>query len=603
MTENKGKLVQRSEIVEEFKWQTEDLYTDLNAWEKDFQKVKGMISEIEKFKGHLGDSAEKMLECFQDQDEVSQISSLLYSYASRKKDQDTRVAENQSLYNRSISLLTELSSATAFVTPEILAIPEEQLKEFLATNEKIALYTHYLDNITRVSDHILTADQERIMAMTGEISAGPEQIFQMIDDADMKYPTVIDEEGNEVELTKGRYMKFMLSKDRRLRKDTFEAFYSSYINQKNTLSTTLAQNIKVDMFGAKVRKFDSTLEAALSSDNIPVSVYDNLIKAVSDNLGPMHKYVKLRKKLLGVDELHMYDIYLSVIKDVDIEIPYEEAKETIIKSLAPLGSEYQDLLKKGFDSRWIDVYENQGKTSGAYSAGVFGVHPFVLMNYNNTIDSMFTLAHEMGHALHSYLSDRTQPYVYHSYPIFLAEVASTLNEALLTEHLLKTTTDKGIKMSILNNYLEQFRGTVYRQTMFAEFEKLIHAKAESGEVLTHELLNKIYRDLNVKYYGPDMIVDSEIDYEWARIPHFYYSFYVYKYATGFSAAASLADQILEEGQPALKRYLDFLSAGNSDYPIQTLKKAGVDMENPEPIAQALKIFKERVEELERLTAE
>lgn len=603
MSENTVKLIQRSDIEEQYKWKTEDIYPSLEAWEKDFKKVRELSQQFDKFVGHLGDSADTMLKCFQLREEITTIAGRLMHYATRKKDEDTRIAENQSLFNRSLSLMNDARSAMSFVVPEILSISDEKLNSFLETNYELALYRHHIEDITRVRSHILSAELEKVVAMAEEMSSGPGQIFEMIDDADIKYPVIKDEEGNDVELTKGRYFRFMQGKDRRVREDAFKAFYKPYEGLKNTIATTLAYNIKGEMFNAKVRNYNTTREAALDPDNIPVSVYDNLIKAVSDNLDPMYKYVKLRKKLLGIDELHMYDIYVSIIKEAEWEIPYEEAKETIITAMAPLGKDYQALLRRGLESRWVDVYENEGKASGAYSSGLFGVHPFVLMNYNNTLDSMFTLAHEMGHALHSYLSNEYQPYIYHRYKIFLAEVASTLNEALLMDYLLKHTEDKARKLVVLNHFLEQYRGTVYRQTMFAEFEKLIHEKAENGEVLTHENLCGTYYELNKKYYGPDMVLDPQIAMEWARIPHFYMNFYVYKYATGFSAATSLAQQILKEGQPAVDRYLGFLKAGDHDYPINILKKAGVDMTTPEPVVQALNQFRDLVDEMERLTNE
>lgn len=603
MSENKGKVVQRQDVAENFKWKTEDIYANLEAWQADFQKAKAGVQEVESYQGRLGESAITLLECLKKVNELSEIFERLFSYASRKKDEDTRIAGNQSLYNRILSLATEMESASSYMTPEILGLPEELLNKFMKSNSELALYAHYLDNITRIKEHVLSPELEKVVAMASEMGRTPYQVHSMLDDADIKYPSVQDEEGNEVQLTKGRYFKLLQSKDRRVRKEAFEKFYSPYENHKNTFATALDANIKADMFNAKVRNYNSTLEASLNTDHIPVSVYKNLIKAVTENLEPMYKYVRLRKKVLEVDELHMYDVYLSIIKDVDEDIPYDRAKKTIVESLAPLGKEYQELIQKGFDSRWVDVYENEGKASGAYSAGCYGVHPFVLMNYNDTIDSMYTLTHEMGHALHSYYSNKEQSFTYHSYPIFLAEVASTLNENLLTEYLLKTTEDKGLKMAILNHFLEQFRGTVYRQTMFAEYEMLIHEKAEAGEPLNHETLSKLYRELNEKYYGPNMIIDPQIDIEWARIPHFYYNFYVYKYATGFSAATSLSRQILEEGQPAVDRYLKFLSAGGSDYPINILKEAGVDMTSPEPIIQALQTFAEKVDELEKLLCE
>lgn len=598
---SKGKTVQRNEIEEKYKWNLKDVYPEVSKWKEDYEKIKDKMSKIEDFKGTLGESSENLLKCLQFRDEVSSLAEKLFSYATRKKDEDTRISENQKLYSQARNLLIELQSITSFIVPEILEIPEEKLNKFLEENEDLKLYEHHLDDITRVRDHVLTPEMEKVMAMASDVTGAPGQIYQMINNADIEYPSIEDEDGEEVQLTKGRYLKFMQSKDRRVREDAFKAFYSSYKDMKNTMATTLSSNIKADIFSAKVRKYDSTLEAALDGSNIPVSVYDNLINAVSDNLEPMYKYTRLRKKLLGVDELHMYDLYVSMIKDVDIEIPYEEAKETIIEALAPLGEEYQEMIKKGFESRWVDVYENEGKTSGAYSAGVYGVHPYVLMNYNDTLSSMFTLAHEMGHALHNYLSDATQPYVYHRYTLFLAEVASTVNEVLLMKHLLKTTEEKEVKMAILNHFLEQFRGTLYRQTMFAEFERLIHKKAEEGEILTHELLSDEYTKLNEKYYGPDTVIDEDVEIEWARIPHFYYNFYVYKYATGFSSAISIANSILEEGQPAVERYMEFLRSGGSDYSINILKEAGVDMTTPEPVVQALQTFKDAVDEMEELT--
>lgn len=603
MTENKGKIIERHEIEEQYKWKTEDMFINGEAWEADFLEVKNQIPELEQYRGRLLESADVLLSFLTLRDGVFRKVSLLFSYAARKKDEDTRVSENQSLYNRSLSLMTQIQSASSFFGPEILAASEETLNGLLQSNSALGLYRKEIEDITRLREHYLSADMERVVAMTREISSSPQQIFNMIDNADMTYPSVRDEEGNEVQLTKSRFFKLLQSKNREVRKEAFEKFYQPYESQKNTLAATLAAGVKADLFHTRVRKFDSTLEAALSVDNIPVSVYHNLIQAITDNMDSMHKYVRLRKKALGVDELHMYDIYVSIINDVEMEIPFAEAKETVIEAMAPLGKEYQEILRKGLESRWVDVYENAGKTSGAYSAGVYGVHPFVLMNYNNTLDHMFTLAHEMGHALHSYLSNQTQPFVYHRYKIFLAEVASTLNEALLMDYLLKKTTDKGLRLVILNHFLEQFRGTMYRQTMFAEFEMLAHGMVGEGKTLTHENMTDMYLKLNQKYYGPDMVSDPQIGYEWGRIPHFYTSFYVYQYATGFAAATSLARQILQEGQPAVERYLDFLKAGNSDYPINILKKAGVDMATPEPVAQALQTFRELVDEMERLMAE
>ena len=422
----------------------------------------------------------------------------------------------------------------------------------------------------------------------------------MLNNADIKFPYIKDEKNNEIELTKGRYIQLMESDDRRVRKDAFEALYSTYSKQKNTLAALLNANVKANIFSARARKYGSAREESLFADNVPVEVYDNLINAIHENLDIMHRYVKLRKKIMKLDDLHMYDLYTPMIKEVKMDISFEEAKDIVKDGLELLGEDYIKDLEKGFKSGWIDVYENEGKRSGAYSWGCYDSHPYVLLNHTDTLNNMFTLAHEMGHALHSYYSDSNQPYIYAQYKIFVAEVASTLNEALVMNHLLKKTTDKTKKMYLLNYFMEQFRTTVYRQTMFAEFEKIIHEKAEAGEALTAELLCSIYRDLNIKYYGPDMVVDDYIDIEWARIPHFYTSFYVYKYATGFSAAISISQQILNEGQPAVQRYLKFLKSGGSDYPIELLKIANVDMSTTEPVNNALKLFGSLLDQMEEL---
>ena len=408
--------------------------------------------------------------------------------------------------------------------------------------------------------------------MAGEVANAPGDIFSMVNDADMRFPYITNEDGQEVELTHGRYIQFLESKERKVRKQAFNALYETYGKQKNTIATTFNYSIKKDLFFSKIRNYPSTLEMALHGDNIPISVYDNLIKTVEENMDALHRYVSIRKKALKLDELHMYDLYVPIIQDIEMQIPYSQAKEMVAKGLEPLGDKYLNILKEGYNSGWIDVLENQGKTSGAYSWGCYDTHPYVLLNYQENVNNVFTLAHEMGHAIHSYLSNKKQPYISANYKIFVAEVASTLNEILLTNYLLETLEDDQQKAYVLNHYLEQFRGTVYRQTMFAEFERIVHSMAERGEPLTVDSLSEIYYNLNLKYYGPEMVIDEEIALEWARIPHFYSSFYVYKYATGFAAAAALARQILDQGQPAVERYLDFLSSGGSDYPIELLKK-------------------------------
>ncbi len=600
MVNTKKTLPKRQEIPQEYKWRLEDIYGTDDQWEQEFSLVKARIQELDKYKEKLKDSGKTLLECLQLRDEVSQLIEKLFVYARMRKDEDNTNAIYQALTDRATSLSIAVDSAMSYIVPEILAIPGESLAEFQKTEAGLAQYKHYLDELTRQKEHILSAREEQLLAQAGELAHAPQSIFGMLNNADIKFPSIKDEQGQEIEVTKGRYIQLMESPDRRVRKDAFTALYSTYQGLKNTLSATLNSSVKKDVFYSRVRKHNSALEAALDDDNMPVSVYENLIKTVRENLEPMYRYVALRKKVLGVEELHMYDLYTPIVKDVKMDIPYQEAVKKVEQALNPLGQEYLDKLREGFTSGWLDVYENEGKTGGAYSWGSYGTHPYVLLNNQGTLNDMFTIAHEMGHALHTYYSNREQPYIYAHYKIFLAEVASTLNESLLMGYMLKNTTDKQEKLYLLNHYLEQFRGTVYRQTMFAEFEKIIHEKVEAGEALTPELLNSIYHRLNVDYYGPDMVVDAAVDVEWSRIPHFYNAFYVYKYATGFSAATALARQILEEGEPAVNRYLDFLKGGNADYPLNLLKKAGVDMTSPQPVATALSVFNDLVRHMEEL---
>ena len=433
-----------------------------------------------------------------------------------------------------------------------------------------------------------------------EVSEAPQNTFSMLNNADIKFPSIEDENGNKVEITHGNFIPLMESKDRRVRKDAYDNLYNTYGKYKNTFAATLNGCVKKNIFFAKARNYNSSIEAALDENNIPVSVYDNLIKAVNNNLESMHKYMNIRKRVLGVDELHMYDIYTPIIKDTDIKVPYEKAQDIIIEGLHPLGENYLDVLKEGFNNRWIDVYENRGKRSGAYSFGTYDSKPFVLLNYHETLDNVFTIAHEMGHSIHSYFTKSTQPYIYGGYSIFLAEIASTTNEALLMDHMLKNSKDNNERLYLLNHYLDQFKGTIYRQTMFAEFERDIHEYVENGGALTAEYLSDSYKKLNEKYYGPNMVIDDKIAMEWARIPHFYYNYYVFQYATGFSSAISLSEKILKEGSNAVDSYIEFLSSGDSDYAINVLKKAGVDMTTSEPIDKALKLFGELVDEMDKL---
>jgi oligoendopeptidase F len=594
------KLPKRHEVPENMKWRLEDIYPSVEAWEQDYQWIKETLPKVDAIRGTLGQSAEKLQEGLDTYARLSEILEKLFVYAHMKKDEDNGNTQAQALLDRAQAVLVEGESAASFMVPEILTIPQQTLDQYISSNEGLNIYRQFIHVITRKREHYLSAEEEQILAMAGEIAAAPGNIFTMINNADLRFPNVRDENGEEIELTKGRYITLLESRNRDVRKEAFQTLYATYAKQKNTIAATLNASIKKDIFFSKIRKYSSDREASLDEDNVPLSVYDNLIDAVSQNLDAMYRYVSLRKRALGLDELHMYDLYVPIVKDIDMKIPYDQAKEMVAQGLKPLGEEYLSILQEGYSDGWIDVMENEGKTSGAYSWGTYAAHPYVLLNYQDNVDNVFTLAHEMGHAIHSYLSNKHQPYITAGYKIFVAEVASTLNEILLTVHLLNTLEDPKQKAYILNHYLEQFRGTVYRQTMFAEFEKIAHGMAEAGQPLTCESLSEVYKDLNIKYYGKEIHVDDEISLEWMRIPHFYSSFYVYKYATGFCAAAALANQILKEGQPAVERYINFLSSGGSDYPINLLKKAGVDMTSPDPVNTALKTFSEMVDELEKL---
>ncbi len=600
MTEQTKKLPARSEIPEKDTWRLEDIFATDKEWEKEFDEVKELIPSVTAYAGKLGESSENLYNALKTQDEVTLRVEKLYAYAHMRYDQDTTNSFYQGLNDRIQNLYTQVASALSFMTPEILAIEEEKISSFLEENEALRLYKHALEEITRQRPHVLSAEEEALLAKAGDVLGASSTTFGMLNNADLEFPTIKDEEGNEVEVTHGRYTRFLESEDRRVRKEAFSAMYDTYGKFKNTFASTLSGTVKRDNFNALVRHYESARQAALSANNIPEEVYDNLVTTINKHLPLLHRYTKLRKKVLNVDELHMYDLYTPLVKDVNMKVTYEEAKEYTLKGLEPLGEEYKSVLEEGFNNRWVDVHENKGKRSGAYSSGSYGTNPYVLMNWQDNVNNLFTLAHEFGHSVHSYYTRKTQPYPYGDYSIFVAEVASTTNEALLNEYLLENLEDEKQKQYVLNHYLEGFRATVFRQTMFAEFEHDIHVKAQNGEPLTPELLSKTYYDLNKKYFGEDMVIDEDISLEWARIPHFYYNYYVYQYATGFSAATALSKQILEEGEPAVERYLEFLKAGSSDYPINVLKKAGVDMTSAKPIEEALKVFEEKLDEMEKL---
>lgn len=591
----------RSEIDVNDTWRLEDIFATDEAWNQEFAEIKELIPTINKYVGKLANDAETLFEMLQLQDHLLERMGKLYAYSHMRYDQDTTNSLYQGFDDRAKNLYTQLASALSFIVPEILAIEEEKLNRFLEEKQELKLYEHALKEINLQRPHVLPAEQEALLAQAGEVLDASSNTFNMLSDADLVFPAIKDEDGHEVEVTHGRYIRFLESDDRRVRHDAFKAVYDTYGKYKNTFASTLSGQVKRDNFNASVRNYDSARHAALAANHIPEKVYDNLVDTVNENLHLLHRYVKLRKKVLGVDQLHMYDLYTPLVKNIKVEVTYDEAKELVLKGLAPLGEEYLNILKEGFNNRWVDVHENKGKRSGAYSSGAYGTNPYVLMNWQDNVNNLFTLAHEFGHSVHSYYTRKTQPYVYGSYSIFLAEVASTCNEALLNDYLLKTLDDEEKRLYLLNHYLEGFRGTVFRQTMFAEYEHLIHQKAQHGEALTADLLTKEYYALNEKYFGTeDIVIDDEIGLEWARIPHFYYNYYVYQYATGFSAATSLSKQILEEGQPAVDRYTDFLKAGSSDFPIEVLKKAGVDMTSAQPVKDACKVFADKLEEMESI---
>ena len=600
MANEKKVFKSRTDIPVEYTWDLESMYKDEKAWEEDLNKVFELAEEYPKYEGKVIESGENLLNAIRDMNELYRIVSKVYSYASMKLDEDTRVGSSQEMSSKALSAFVKVNEKTSFLTPEILQIEENTLNKYYEEVDGLKLYKQALDEILRQKDHVLSAREEYLLAQMGEVAEASQNIFSMLNNADLKFPTIKDEEGKDVEITQGNFIPLMESQDRNVRKNAFEGLYHTYKSFENTFAQTLNGNTKRNIFNAKVRNYSSSIEASLDRNNIPVSVYDNLLNSIHDNLDSMYKYMDIRKRALGVDELHMYDIYTPIVKDVDINISYEEAQKMILEGLSPLGADYRKILEEGFNSRWIDVYENPGKRSGAYSGGCYDSKPFILTSYHNTLDNVFTVAHELGHSIHSYLTRKNQPFVYGNYSIFVAEVASTTNEALLLNHLLNNVKDEGKKLYILNHYLEMFRTTVFRQSMFAEFEREIYKYAETGGALTADYLSEVYRKLNEKYYGPTMIIDDEIAMEWARIPHFYYNFYVFQYSTGFSAAVDLSQQILKEGKPAVDRYLNFLKSGSSDYPINVLKSAGVDMTTKEPVNNALKIFGELVDEMDKL---
>lgn len=603
MSNSNQALPTREEIPVEKTWRLEDIFSSDEDWQQELEEVRQKISEFKHYQGVLAEKAENLYQLLVLQDDISERIGKLYTYAHMRYDQDTTNSFYQALHAKAENVITLASSAMSFIVPEILQLTKTRLDAFFTELPALKHYRHALLEIIRRKDHVLSEKEEVLLAEVSEVTDNPAQTFGMLNNADLTFSTVEDENGNQIELTHGRYINFLESDVPSVRKNAFKEMYQTYGNFINTFSSTLSGAVKKHNFMAKVRKYDSARQAALDNNNIPESVYDNLVAVIHERIELLHRYVALRKRVLGLDELHMYDLYTPLIKGVSMKYSYEDAQAQVLKGLAPLGEEYVAKLKEGFENRWIDVEENKGKRSGAYSSGAYGTNPYILMNWQDNLNNLFTLAHELGHSMHSYYTRKNQSFRYGDYSIFVAEVASTCNEALLNEYMINETNDKKEKLFLINHFLEGFRGTVFRQTMFAEFEHVIHQQAQAGEALTPDKLTEIYYGLNQKYFGEELVIDEEIGLEWARIPHFYYNYYVYQYATGYAAAQSLASQILKEKGPAVERYLGFLKAGSTDYPIEVLKQAGVDMTEKTPIQQALDVFEQKLDEMEELLKE
>ncbi|HLR10944.1 MAG TPA: oligoendopeptidase F [Sporosarcina sp.] len=595
------KVLTRDEVKVEETWRLEDIFETDEAWEKEYASVEKFAEQIDTYKGTLSNGPDALFAALTFRDELVQRLRRLGVYTHLKSDQDTTNSFYQAMDGRTQTLFVKVSTALSFFVPELLAIEEETLMKWVDEHDELARYRQELEELNLERPHVLPAEQEALLAQLSEVTGNAANTFGMLNNADLTFPKVTDEDGEQVELSHGRYIGFLESNNRSVREEAFKAMYSTYGQFKNTFASTLSGNIKKNNVNAQIRQYKSARDAALSNNHIPENVYDNLVSTIHDHLHLLQRYVSLRKKVFALDELHMWDLYAPLVQDADMKYTYEEAAQTMLESFHPLGEDYVSIVKEGLDNRWVDVRENVGKRSGAYSSGTYGTNPYILMNWHDNVNNLFTLAHEFGHSVHSYYSRKHQPYVYSGYSIFVAEVASTVNENILNDHLLKTIDDEKKRIYLLNNWLEGFRGTVFRQTMFAEFEHIIHKLDQDGVALTAEKLTEEYYALNKKYFGDDLTIDEEIGLEWARIPHFYFNYYVYQYATGYSAAIALSNQILQEGQPAVDRYInEFLKAGSSNYPIEVLKKAGVDMTSAAPIEEACRVFEERLTELENL---
>ena len=592
-------VLQRNEINEKNTWDLSTIFETDQKWEEELALLTEDTKQAASLEGHLLDSAESLLDITERYLDLSRRLEKLYVYAHMKNDQDTRVAKYQEYYAKAMTLYSQLDQVFSFYEPEFMAITEEQYQNFLAEEPKLQPYKHFFDKLLQNKDHVLSQREEELLAGAGEIFGAASETFAILDNADIVFPYVQDEDENEVQLSHGVYMRLVESKNREVRRGAYEALYATYEQYQHTYAKTLQTNVKVQNYRAKVRNYKSAREAALAANFVPESVYDNLVSAVRKHLPLLHRYLALRSKILGIPDLKMYDVY-TPLSSVEYSFTYEEALKKAEDALAVLGEDYLSRVKRAFNERWIDVYENQGKRSGAYSGGSYDTNAFMLLNWQDNLDNLFTLVHETGHSMHSSYTRETQPYVYGDYSIFLAEIASTTNENILTEKLLQEVQDDATRFAILNNFLDGFRGTVFRQTQFAEFEHAIHQADQNGEVLTSEFLNNLYADLNQEYYGLSKEDNPQIQYEWARIPHFYYNYYVYQYSTGFAAASALAEKIVHGSQEDRDRYIDYLKAGKSDYPLNIMRKAGVDMEKEDYLNDAFAVFERRLDEFEAL---
>ena len=596
-----NKLPKRDEVSLDLTWRLEDIYDDEAKWEEECKRAVEVADKMAAYEGKLSESGEKLLEVLKLYEELSLLLDRVYGYAHMREDQDTGNSKYQALKQRAMSAMVASSEKTAFIDPEILTLSDEQLSEFYNAVPELDRYKRMIGEIRRLKDHMLDAEKEQLLASASEVLGASQKSFGMLNNADLKFPSVKDSKGEEVQLSNGRFVPTQMSKDRELRKASFEAFYGRYEEFKNTWASMYDGEVKGRIFNAKARKYNSAFEAAVDGNNVSPAVCDNLFSSIHDNMDKMHRYVSLRKKLLGVDELHMYDVYVDMIPEFEMKVSYEEAKEISLKALAPLGEDYLAVVKEAYENRWIDVLENEGKRGGAYSGGVYDVHPYMLLNYNDTLNDVFTLVHEMGHSMHTWYTNRAQTIVDSDYKIFVAEVASTTNEVLLYHYMKDNAKSKEEKAFIINHFLESFKSTMFRQTMFEEFERKTCEMAEEGTPLTAETLYDVYYNLNKEYFGKDMISDPLIGWEWSRIPHFYYNFYVYQYATSFAAAVAIADKILKEGESAVKKYKEFLSSGCTQDPVSLLKIAGVDLTTREPIDSALAVFGEAIAEMEEIS--